>query len=80
MDREALVTELRALRGEIARLVGDPSSPALERSLSLADMYLHLALWHLGEVVELTPEQGIFEAPVQNAPPQPYLGQDTKRH
>ena len=51
-----LVNELRTLREEIARLNGDPWSPAVERSLSLADMYLHFALWQLGEVEEVTPE------------------------
>jgi len=56
MDREALVSELKRLRGEMARLNRDPWSPAVERSLSLADMYLHFALWQLGEVEELTPE------------------------
>jgi len=64
MDRETLVTELRTLRGEIARFIRDPASPAVERSLSLADMYLHLALWHLGEVEEVTPEDGVFEVSV----------------
>ena len=58
MDRERLVTELRTLRGEIARLNSDPWSPAVERSLSLVDMDLHLALWQLGEVEEVTPETG----------------------
>ena len=56
MDRDTLVTELRTLRGEIARLNGDPWSPAVERSLGVAEMYLHLALWQLGEVEEVTPE------------------------
>lgn len=56
MNRESLVAELRKLRQEIARLNGDPWSPAVERSLSLADMYLHFALWQLGEVEEVTPE------------------------
>ena len=51
-----LVNELRTLREEIARLNRDPWSPAVERSLSLADMYLHFALWQLGEVEEVTPE------------------------
>jgi hypothetical protein len=69
MDRELLVTELRTLRGEIARLLREPWSPAVERSLSVADMYFHLALWHLGEVEELTPERGVSEAPGQDAPP-----------
>ena len=56
MNRESLVAELRKLRQEIAQLNGDPWSPAVERSLSLADMYLHFALWQLGEVEEVTPE------------------------
>ena len=56
MTREELVSELHALRREIARLNGDPWSPAVERSLSLADMYLHMALWQLGEVEEVTPD------------------------
>ena len=55
MDRDTLVTELRTLRGEIARLNGDPWSPAVERSLGVAEMYLHLALWQLGEVEGLAP-------------------------
>lgn len=56
MTRETLVDELRALRRSVERLNEDPWSPAVERSLRLADMYLHLALWQLGEVEELTPE------------------------
>ena len=56
MTRETLVDELRALRRSLGRLNEDPWSPAVERSLRLADMYLHLALWQLGEVEELTPE------------------------
>lgn len=56
MTRETLVDELRALRRSAERLNEDPWSPAVERSLRLADMYLHLALWQLGEVEELTPE------------------------
>ena len=50
------MSELHALRRKIARLNGDPWSPAVERSLRLADMYLHMALWQLGEVEEVTPE------------------------
>ena len=56
MTREELVERVRALRQEVARLNEDPWSPAVERSLSLADMYLHFALWQLGEVEEVTPE------------------------
>ncbi len=56
MNRESLVSELRSLRQALARLNGDPWSPAVERSLSLADLYLHFALWQLGEVGEVTPE------------------------
>ena len=51
-----MIEKVQALRREIARLNGDPWSPAVERSLSLADMYLHMALWQLGEVEEVTPE------------------------
>ena len=56
MTREELVAALRSLRRELAGLNADPWSPAVERSLSLADMYLHMALWHLGEVEDMTPE------------------------
>lgn len=56
MSHEELVSELRTLRRELARLNRDPWSPAVERSLFSADMYLHLALWQLGEVEEVTPE------------------------
>ena len=56
MNRESLVSELRTFRREIVRMNEDPWSPAVERSLSLADMYLHFALWQLGEVEEVTPE------------------------
>ena len=56
MTRETLVDELTALRRNLVLLNEDPWSPAVERSLRLADMYLHLALWQLGEVEELTPE------------------------
>ena len=56
MNREELVSELHTLRREVARLNSDSWSPAVERSLSLADMYLHMALWQLGEVEEVTPE------------------------
>ena len=56
MNREELIERVRALRQEIALLNTDPWSPAIERSLSLADMYLRMALWQLGEVEEVTPE------------------------
>lgn len=56
MTRDELAGALRAVRGELARLNDDPWSPAVERSLRLADMYLHMALWHLGETDDLTPE------------------------
>ena len=56
MTREELVEKVRGLRREVARLNEDPWSPAVERSLRLADMYFHMALWHLGEVEEVTPE------------------------
>lgn len=56
MTHHTLVDDLRALRRSLDRLNADPWSPAIERSLRLADMYLHLALWQLGEVEELTPE------------------------
>ena len=56
MTREEMVEKVRALREEVARLNEDPWSPAVERSLRLADMYFHMALWHLGEVEEVTPE------------------------
>jgi hypothetical protein len=55
MTHQTLVDELTTLRRSLDRLNADPWSPAVERSLRLADMYLHLALWQLGEV-ELTPE------------------------
>ena len=56
MTHQTLVDELRTLRQGLDRLNADPWSPAIERSLRLADMYLHLALWQLGQVEELTPE------------------------
>lgn len=56
MTHQTLVDELRTLRQSLEGLNADPWSPAVERSLRLADMYLHLALWQLGEVEELTPE------------------------
>lgn len=56
MTREELVERVRGLRQEVGRLNADPWSPAVERSLWLADMYFHMALWHLGEVEEVTPE------------------------
>ena len=56
MTRDELVERVRGLRREVSRLNEDPWSPAVERSLRLADMYFHMALWHLGEVEEVTPE------------------------
>lgn len=56
MTRKEIVTKVRDLRRDIGTLNRDPFSPAVERSLSLADMYMHMALWHLGEVEEVTPE------------------------
>jgi len=56
MTRDTLVDELTALRRTLALLNEDPWSPAVERSLRLADMYLHLALWQLGELEAITPE------------------------
>jgi hypothetical protein len=64
VEREILVRELRQLRAAVWRLNGEPWSPAVERSLRLADMYFHLALWHLGEVEEVTPE---LETPAAEA-------------
>ena len=58
MEREVLVRELRRLRADVRRLNDDPWSPAIERSLALADMYFHMAIWQLGEVEEVTPELG----------------------
>ena len=64
MTRQTLVDGLRTLRGDLAGLNEDPWSPAVERSLRLADMYLHFALWQPGEIEELTPElQPEGEAP-----------------
>lgn len=56
MTRQTLVDEVRALRRTLERLNEDPWSPAVERSLRLADMYMHFVLWQLGELEELTPE------------------------
>lgn len=56
MTREEIVVKVRELRRDLRELNEDPFSPAVERSLSLADMYMHMALWHLGEVEEVTPE------------------------
>jgi len=56
MTRGEIVERIRALRREIGALNQDPFSPAVERSLFLADMYMHMALGHLGEVEEVTPE------------------------
>jgi hypothetical protein len=56
MTHDDLVREVRDLRERLDRLNADPWSPAVERSLRLADMYLHFVLWQLGEVEELSPE------------------------
>ena len=56
MTRDELVHEVRDLRQHLDRLNDEAWSPAVERSLRLADVYLHFVLWQLGEVEELTPE------------------------
>lgn len=58
MTRGEIVERIRTLRRELSTLNRDPFSPAVERSLFLADMYMHMALGHLGEVEEVTPELG----------------------
>jgi hypothetical protein len=51
-----LVTSLRVLREQVAALRSQNAYPAVERSLQMVDMNLHLALWQLGEAHEPLPE------------------------
>jgi hypothetical protein len=54
----ALATSLRTLREQVAALREENAFPAVERSLQMVDMNLHLALWQLGEMDEPMPELG----------------------
>jgi hypothetical protein len=51
-----LATALRTLRDQVSTLRQHNASPAVERSLQMVDMNLHLALWQLGEMDEPMPE------------------------
>ena len=54
----SLATSLRRLREQVAALREQNAVPAVERSLQMVDMNLHLALWQLGETHEPVPELG----------------------
>ena len=53
-----MATSLRRLREQVAALREQNAVPAVERSLQMVDMNLHLALWQLGEMHEPVPELG----------------------
>ena len=55
-DEPAVAEQLRGLREHVAALREHNAYPAVERSLQLVDMNLHLALWQLGEIHEPMPE------------------------
>jgi hypothetical protein len=55
-EETRLAAALRGLRAEVATLREHNACPAVERSLQIVDMNLHLALWQLGEIHEPMPE------------------------
>ena len=52
----SLSDTLRELREQVSGLRQRNDLPAIERSLQMVDLNLHLALWQLGEAHEPMPE------------------------
>lgn len=58
MSDPQFISTLQGLRAQVAALREQNVVPAVERSLQMVDMNLHLALWQLGEEHEPLPELG----------------------
>jgi hypothetical protein len=56
MSDAQFISGLERLREQVAALREQNAYPAIERSLQMVDMNLHLALWQLGEMHEPLPE------------------------
>jgi len=56
MTQEETLDKLAAIRALLREIKDNTESPAIERSMHLADMYCHMAQWQLGEVISLVPE------------------------
>lgn len=56
LTREQTLEKLATIRRLVREIKDSTPSPAIERSMHLADMYCHLAQWQLGEVISLVPE------------------------
>jgi hypothetical protein len=56
MERETYVARISEIRAQLRELLQGCKSPQIETMLRNADMELHWALWNLGVVVPLRPE------------------------
>jgi hypothetical protein len=56
MSDAQFISGLQRLREQVVALREQNAYPAIERSLQMVDMNLHLALWQLGEMHEPLPE------------------------
>lgn len=56
LSHEETLEKLAAIRRLVREIKDLTPSPAIERSMHLADMYCHMAQWQLGEVISLVPE------------------------
>ena len=56
MDQEQMLERIMRARELLSEVINDTDSPMIERTLKLADMNLHWALWNLGAPTTLFPE------------------------
>ena len=56
MDREQMLERMAQARALLREVIEATDLPMIERTLLLADMNLHWALWNLGAPVSLMPE------------------------
>lgn len=57
MNTNQQVEKIRLAREIIIELIKNSETPQIETILRAADMELHCALWNLGEITSLRPEQ-----------------------
>jgi len=57
MERETQIARIAEIRTQLRELLQDCKLPQIETMLRNADMELHWALWNLGAVVPLRPEE-----------------------
>ena len=56
MDQEQILERITRARELLSEVISDTDSPMIERTLKLADMNLHWALWNLGAPTTLFPD------------------------